>query len=203
MALSSLPTTAHVSITLVFALATLSFAFVSTTISPISVRSQQQLTIQDSLCRSSWSRIAQFDVGSSSFGLIDTNNSSAIIKNVTYSLISPRGWLEYCEADQAQCQQKELAREQSGGAYTVLRCDFALNKETWRIWGKDFHLNRLLESYRLLLQQVDCNLDSHLRNETNLNSEKAALNATLTVMNILLEDYCAAVGYARSCNIQQ
>jgi hypothetical protein len=36
------------------------------------------------------------------------------------------------------------------GAYDTIRCDLQLDKseDGWRIWGQDFHLRRLQESFR-------------------------------------------------------
>jgi len=60
-------------------------------------------------------------------------------------LKSPRAWLEYC-------QENHNGQE---GAYTVLRCDFgstecsqlmADDSIPCKVWGWDFHLNRLRES---------------------------------------------------------
>ena len=52
-------------------------------------------------------------------------------------MVSPREWLEF---------QEEAAAGKSGGggAYTVLRC---LADQTWRIWEKEFHWQRLCDSY--------------------------------------------------------
>jgi Amino-transferase class IV len=71
-----------------------------------------------------------------------TSRMSVQRSNVT----SPRAWLE----------------AQPDGAYTVLRCDYVhrgLVESTadsdvgeWKAWGLDFHLDRLCESYSLLLQ---------------------------------------------------
>lgn len=42
------------------------------------------------------------------------------------------------------------------GAYTVLRCDAIYNKDVcqWKIWGLDFHMNRLCSSYRMLVESL-------------------------------------------------
>jgi len=206
--------------------ATLSFAFLSTAVLPISARSRQlspfpELPIQSFVKGrtfiSSWSKIAEFDVHSSSFHLIDTDDVSAIGRSVTYQernesssytfgddLVSPRQWLEYCEACQTRIHQHEpqqqrqdnfsqsnLEGERSGGAYTVLRCDFMLDEMSWRIWGKDFHFNRLRESYRLLLHHVEFDRVEQKeidKDKPNRKHERSALNSSLEVMNLLLEE---------------
>jgi hypothetical protein len=211
-------------------LATLSVAFLSTAVLPISARSQQlppvfpELPIQSSVkvhtFISSWSKIVELDVRSSPFHLKDTDDVSALERSVTYEegkesssytlkdgLVSPRAWLEYCEAShttrtrqhesqqqqrQENCSRPNLEEEQrTDGAYTVLRCDFLLDERSWRIWGKDYHLNRLRESYRPLLQyQVGLDRETQEidKDEPNWKYENLALDSSLEVMNLLLEE---------------
>lgn len=52
-------------------------------------------------------------------------------------LASPREWLESLP----------------NGAYTVLRCDYVHGG--WKIWGLDFHLSRLKESFRCWMLQTE------------------------------------------------
>jgi len=66
-----------------------------------------------------------------------------------------------------------------------------LNKETWRIWGKDFHLDRLLESYRLLVPREGSDLgkDQEIgKVEPNEKHEDLAINSSLNVMELLLDE---------------
>jgi len=80
-----------------------------------------------------WSRIAQVNEGGS---IICKECCEVVVThNDSRDLTSPREWMEYLEATEGE-----------GGAYTVLRCDFQKNKH-WRIWGRDFHLKRLCQSY--------------------------------------------------------
>lgn len=53
-------------------------------------------------------------------------------------MISPRLWLESHEAENP-----------NNGAYTVLRCDLSMN--ACQVWGRDFHLERLCQSYSSLV----------------------------------------------------
>ena len=87
----------------------------------------------------SWSQYAEFD----RHGSILTERSKPVDG---YNLTSPREWLEYNEGI-GRC-----------GAYTVIRCDLSSNKSSWRIWERDFHWERLADSYRSLLVD-DCEAD--------------------------------------------
>ena len=75
----------------------------------------------------------------------DDRQSWADMGSQTYDLSSPREWLQYRE-------------NQSGkpGAYSVIRCDYYPSRPSksspWRIWGKTFHMKRLCDSYRSLLE---------------------------------------------------
>lgn len=86
-----------------------------------------------------WSRIAEF----SHDGSISCKDAQVIQWNSRdFDLQSPREWMEYLEAT-----------EEISGAYTVIRCDFSETKQ-WRIWGRDFHMKRLCQSYRALQANV-------------------------------------------------
>lgn len=73
-------------------------------------------------------------------------------------LTKPSDWMEYIEL-------LEHRRDQEGGAgaYDTLRCDLPIlfpsgeKASAWRIWGQEFHLHRLRNSYRSLL---------HVKNKT-------------------------------------
>ena len=221
----------HISIPVLFVqlcfLLPLSFAFLSTARLPVSSRSRRSTPfegapIHDShewhTAVSSWSKIAEFDDHSSSFHLIDTNNVQKIAQSVAcdtrtksslheYNLVSPREWLEHCEAGQTKIHdesdqrsdddsQSHSYKKQSGGAYTVLRCDFLSNEKSWRIWGTDFHLNRLRESYRSLVHRERVGRGEHREideHEPNRELEEAALESSREVMNLLLEEAKTAI----------
>jgi hypothetical protein len=163
---------------------------------------------------SSWSKIAEFGVDTDDVSTDrrsvshDEGKESSSYCTLKNGLISPRAWLEYCEAsyttrihrhESQQQQQRQENYSQSNleegqrtdGAYTVLRCDFLLDEKSWRIWGKDYHLNRLKESYRSLLQcqaglgQETQEID---KDEPNQKNEKLALDSSLEMMNLLLEE---------------
>jgi hypothetical protein len=64
-------------------------------------------------------------------------------KGYSLDLSSPREWLEYWEE---QCNGQP-------GAYTVLRCDYQCrsdDNDPWVIWGQEFHLQRLQDSWQCL-----------------------------------------------------
>jgi hypothetical protein len=76
----------------------------------------------------------------------------------SYNLASPREWLESFP----------------DGAYTVIRCDFINGDGTapgrWKVWGRDFHLDRLRQSFQTWAKQTNCQTDpfdwTSLREET-------------------------------------
>jgi len=72
-------------------------------------------------------------------------------------LSSPRKWLEYYEANDGQ-----------EGAYTVIRCDYypaSTNPQQWRIWGLNFHKERLITSFQSLTGvEVDPPSDQDVEN---------------------------------------
>jgi hypothetical protein len=55
------------------------------------------------------------------------------------------GWMEWIERTENRSHDSGGA-----GAYDTFRCDLQLDKseDRWRIWGQDFHLRRLQESFR-------------------------------------------------------
>mmetsp|Transcript_6851 Transcript_6851/g.14559 ORF Transcript_6851/g.14559 Transcript_6851/m.14559 type:complete len:523 (-) Transcript_6851:183-1751(-) len=195
-------------------LATPSFAFLSTSTLLFLNRSELQpipttrAVRMHSSSLSSWSKVAEFDIDSGSFRLTDATDFAASVftpiaasqeqnrssSGIEYDLTSPREWLEFCEAHQhrqedSQQQDRNQTnleeQEPCGGAYTVLRCDFLLDQKTWRIWGKDFHWNRLRESYRSLLQQQALTVG---RDESNEKWEQSALDSSIEVMDLLLTE---------------
>lgn len=56
---------------------------------------------------------------------------------------SPRQWLEYHES----------RNDNVGGVYTVMRCDLC-HDGSWKRWGQDFHLQRLVQSHAMHCDQV-------------------------------------------------
>jgi hypothetical protein len=88
-------------------------------------------------------------------GLLTCSDCNAVTRGSRkYDLTSPRQWLEFLEEN-----------DQESGAYTVLRCDY--KKNAWNIWGLDFHVNRLGESY-CTLQSVDKELLGNAKQSTNV-----------------------------------
>lgn len=147
---------------------------------------------------SSWSKIVEWDAPSSSFQLIDTEDVGNVLmcdeEPKSYNLVSPREWLEYCEARQKEGLRdnkspQQFREDSCGGAYTVLRCDFLLDQESWRIWGEDFHFRRLQESFRSLLCQTGLGQrENEGNNDSNPEKEVLALESSRKVMNLLLDE---------------
>ncbi len=202
MALSStsfaLPALTSIQILLIlhfFFFARVSLAFLSTEGLPTTKQQSSPRRFQGSKGQTSelstWSKIAEYDARSSSFRLIDTDDNS--IESMSYNLVSPREWLEYCEARQREAfrdesQQQQQQDKSSGGAYTVLRCDFQLDDESWRIWGNDFHFQRLGESFRSFLSQAGLGVTEDMSE-----NELLALDSSRAAMNLLLEEAKATI----------
>mmetsp|Transcript_13960 Transcript_13960/g.15959 ORF Transcript_13960/g.15959 Transcript_13960/m.15959 type:complete len:481 (+) Transcript_13960:114-1556(+) len=131
---------------------------------------------------SSWSKISEYDVNSESYFLMDTYSSPSSSFSKKYDLASPREWLEYCEKENGM----------NSGAYTVIRCDLHLDKKCWRIWGKEFHLKRLRESFRCLLLHQRVLTQQHQGISDGKLDEKlpvrSALDSTTKIMNLLLDE---------------
>jgi len=79
-----------------------------------------------------WSRKAE----------MDSNINTLVTTSDGTDMPSARMWLEFQEAHGSS--------DTPGGAYTVLRCDLSL--KSWHIWGIEFHMERLCESYSHLVQ---------------------------------------------------
>jgi hypothetical protein len=69
----------------------------------------------------------------------------------SYDLSSPREWLEFCEVEKNH-GRSDSEPVLAGDPYTVIRCDYSMNKRKWRIWGENFHFGRLKESLCMLLK---------------------------------------------------
>ena len=123
-----------------------------------------------------------YDENNESWSIRDINdvkhyNSSLIFNNTidfhhkeSFDLSSPREWLEYNEI---------INRDH--GAYTVLRCDVLLKNndddnnnrsDIVKLWGKEFHLNRLENSFLQMKHSEDQRLYStNVINLARLESE--------------------------------
>jgi hypothetical protein len=152
-----------------------------------------------------WSKISEFGVDTKSLCLIDTyaedsySNSISSYSSIKYDLTSPREWLEYCETQSLDYGMNSgigIGSDSAGaGAYTVIRCDFHLDKKSWEIWGKDFHFNRLQESYRSLLllnqhEQEELTQHHHHKLDEKLlvQQVQSALDSNTKIMNLLLDE---------------
>jgi hypothetical protein len=74
--------------------------------------------------------------------------------------------------------------EESGGAgaYDTFRCDLRLQGtdqgQSWRIWGQDFHLNRIEESYRSIAKDVDAGSLTNARYKSGLIIQELLMKAS-------------------------
>jgi hypothetical protein len=66
-----------------------------------------------------------------------------------FDLTTSPGWMEFIERS-----EDRMNDEGGAGAYDTLRCDMILQSDPenkWRIWGKQFHFNRLQNSFLSLI----------------------------------------------------
>ena len=121
----------------------------------------------------SWSQHAEFDREEETTTIVMKDTGT----DLGYNLVSPREWLEYQEQEAAAA-----GNSGGGGAYTVLRCDL-LADQTWRIWEKEFHWQRLCDSYNDLLT----NNNEHDEDNNNNNAAAAAIVKTENILSKLLD----------------
>lgn len=114
---------------------------------------------------------------------IKTNQieDSSIKLGYSYDVSSARGWMEHIEQSDGQLY--------GVGAYTVLRCDaiYSENKCNWKIWGLDFHMNRLISSYRKLMKNsgIYCMMEGNTDNAKSC--EKESKQQTDDMISSLLD----------------
>ena len=140
-----------------------------------------------------WSRYAQCAVGKGTTFVRVFNTTSplegyekvapeALANTSCYNLASPREWLESLPP----------------GAYTVIRCDYRhgakrTKSHKWKVWGRDFHMRRLEESYLIFTRQT--------RNKSGP-SVSTATKHTDDILHILLahaeEELCDAEDYTEN-----
>ncbi|GAX20918.1 hypothetical protein FisN_1Lh426 [Fistulifera solaris] len=117
----------------------------------------------------------------------DEVSNKVISQNVDYpfqtinekilDLTTSPDWMEYLEIS-------EHRSEESGGAgaYDTFRCDLILQgtgqRQLWRIWGQDFHLNRIEESYRSIAKDVDSGSLTNARNKSELIIQELLMKAS-------------------------
>lgn len=97
----------------------------------------------------SWCVTASWD--EVSHKVITTNiadNPMRVLDEKILDLTTSPDWMEYLEI-------LEQRSDESGGAgaYDTFRCDLILgiSENQWRIWGQEFHLNRIEQSYRSIV----------------------------------------------------
>ena len=130
-----------------------------------------------------WSKTAEFSQES---GTVQQPSEIAFSKELDkmarpYDLGSPREWLEFCEA--RKLQRLEGMQAGAGDPYTVNRCDYCPSTQEWRIWGQQFHLQRLKNSLNLLSGTEDA-----LSAMPSEQTVSAAMKATQDVMKSLLRE---------------
>lgn len=126
-----------------------------------------------------------------------TINSTSVLSvsgGMAYALSSPREWMEYVEATEGRSGM---------GGYTVVRCDLNVppqpgagaavsckdevsSKTRWKVWGENFHLDRLSSSHRLLVQRRGGVQDGD--KVLNERIVKMAINESKAIMKTLLAE---------------
>lgn len=150
--------------------------------SPLQTRSTSKITLDvDAFCAEAYIEATS--------GIDNENVRSASARTRRLDIkISAREWME---------EIQNLEGSIHGvGAYTVVRCDAAfhsgpdgnLGDIQWNIWGKDFHICRLISSYDMLMGNQSAsqsNIDS-----SSFEQEKAVDE----VMHALLKDASQSLG---------
>jgi Amino-transferase class IV len=116
----------------------------------------QPISLETS-CRS-WSCTASIGAQNKTNGRIEIQNvcgsddeepavsdPTAIAPAKHLDLTQSPDWMEYIEV----LEQRQM-QEGGAGAYDTLRCDLILKNREWNVWGLEFHLDRLQNSYRSL-----------------------------------------------------
>ena len=95
-------------------------------------------------------------------------------EKIGYDVSSARSWLEHIEQSDGPLF--------GVGAYTVIRCDYARQKQEckWKVWGLDFHTDRLCSSYRMLMQSVG--------SDFNDDAKSITIQRIVGVINALLKE---------------
>lgn len=89
-----------------------------------------------------WSLCVEIDRVGEDLSCVVDRTTTVKTLNATYDLTSPREWLEFNEL------------KYGNGAYTVLRCDYNIREGGFKIWGMDFHFDRLVESFKTVTNDV-------------------------------------------------
>jgi len=89
-------------------------------------------------------------------GYADNVKQSFSLGDRSFDVTLNSQWMEFIENT-----EDRVNVEGGAGAYDVMRCDLAYRPSPkdhhpfWRVWGEDFHLNRLTTSYRSLIEHMD------------------------------------------------
>ena len=125
----------------------------------------------------------------------DTSTAITTFGDRSFDLTSNAEWMEYIENSEDRGDV-----EGGAGAYDVMRCDLAYSisedlhpmKPTWRVWGEDYHLTRLVASYRSLLESMDDNAST-----SDEDIEEALTTSRAVIRALLMEAHSS--GIMQSC----
>lgn len=114
-------------------------------------------------------------------------------------------WMEYMEYLEKDHRTQQF--DGGAGAYDTLRCDMIHQQQQqdegvveeskcpkWNVWGQDFHLDRLQQSYQSLLDMNNNNTNRTLQSFTSLQQQQQqqqltrARNQSIAMLDALLEE---------------
>lgn len=99
-----------------------------------------------------------------------------------YDVSSARSWLEHIEQSDGAIF--------GVGAYTVIRCDYIKQNQEckWKVWGLEFHINRLCSSFRTLMQSMGSDFFDDEANTISIQRIDGVINALLKESALSLEN---------------
>lgn len=123
------------------------------------------------------------------------DSEQSTTSSTTFDITANSEWMEFIEDT-----EDRVSVEGGAGAYDVMRCDLMYRpsedhhpmEPVWRVWGEDFHLNRLTMSYRSLLQHMD---DATTNDEQ---VDKALKSSGAVIRTLLMEAHSADVMQSRA-----
>ena len=152
------------------------------------------------------------------YQLFDTTVTSSKDEEKTrHDVSSARDWLEWCATNGTN---PSSSGDPQFGAYTVIRCDLPLpppsqptsslnisveqrktstststsNALGWKIWGLNFHLRRLQESYTTMMSGTDDDGDDDEKRNSKIGLDfSSAVESSYYILELLLEEASTAI----------
>jgi len=123
----------------------------------------------------------------------NNDNDSSLRRRL--DLTESAGWMEWVERS-----EDRMNDEGGAGAYDTLRCDLVISNDAtgkknigrWRKWGLDFHLKRLQNSYRSLLNEDGGGSSSTDSKLVETSSTSEWMNTDQAIQEALKQSYAVA-----------